>query len=485
MSRGTLAYEIAPETPVQFLKGVGEARAALLAEQGIATARDLLFWFPHRWEDRRHPVRIRDIRTTGEAVLLRGSVVATNAKVSRRKRMAIFEAVLDDGTGTLPLVFFNQGYLADKILREDRLSVYGTPRISAWGGRLEIDNPEWEKLEPGTESDDGEIVPIYSTIAGIPDKVVRALIRRALEVVPRLEDPLPAELARRLGVITQRQALLAIHAPSDLTPDLADGSSEAHRRLILEEFFSFQLALRLRRASEETKRKKRTIAITDRIRQSVREVLPFRLTAAQKRVLKEIADDLQSERPMYRLLQGDVGSGKTIVALIAALVAIENGHQAALLAPTEILAEQHFQRIAELVGTRIRVAKLAGSTRAGERRQLLEALQSGAIDLLVGTHALLEHPVTFRSLGLAIVDEQHRFGVAQRQKLFEKGDLPDILVMTATPIPRSLAIALYGDLELSVIDELPPGRVPVRTVVRGSAQIPKVWSFVEEELAAG
>jgi ATP-dependent DNA helicase RecG len=400
--------------------------------------------------------------------------------------MAIFEAVLDDGSGSLPMVFFNQGYLADRILRGDLLNVYGTPRVSAWGGRLELDNPEWEKIDPDKPDEDGgEIVPIYSTIAGIPDRVVRALIRRALEVVPRLEDALTPALARRLGVISQREALLAVHAPADLTPELVAGTSPAHRRLILEEFFSFQLALRLRRASEEPKSKTRRIEITDGIRQNVREILPFRLTGAQKRVLKEIAADLQGERPMYRLLQGDVGSGKTIVALIAALVAIENGHQAALLAPTEILAEQHYQKIEELVGTKVRVAKLAGSTRAAERRPLLAALRAGEVDLLIGTHALLEHPVAFRSLGLAIIDEQHRFGVAQRQKLFEKGDLPDILVMTATPIPRSLAIALYGDLELSVIDELPPGRQPVRTGVRGSNRTGKVWSFVEEELAAG
>ncbi len=485
MTRAPIATELAPDTPVQFLKGVGEARAALFAAQGIATVRDLLFWLPHRWEDRRHPKRIRDIRKSGEPVLLRGAVRATATKITPRKRMAIFEVVLDDGTGTLPMVFFNQGYLADRIRKGDLLSVYGTPRISAWGGRLELDNPEWEAIEPGDEGGEGEIVPIYSTIGGIPDKVVRALIRRSLDAVARIDDPFSDLVARRLGVIPRRAALLAVHAPADLTPDLVEGTSAAHRRLILEEFFAFQLTLRLRRASEETRRKERTIAITDAIRGHVREVLPFRLTNAQKRVVKEIAGDLQSARPMYRLLQGDVGSGKTIVALIAAMIVIENGHQAALLAPTEILAEQHYQRIAQLVGGRIRVAKLAGSTRAAERRTMLAALAAGTIDLLVGTHALLEDPVTFRSLGLAIVDEQHRFGVAQRQKLFEKGDLPDILVMTATPIPRSLAIALYGDLDLSVIDELPPGRQPVRTAVRGSNQLATIWSFVEKELDAG
>jgi ATP-dependent DNA helicase RecG len=244
--------------------------------------------------------------------------------------------------------------------------------------------------------------------------------------------------------------------------------------------------LRLRRAKEEGATKERKIRIDEAMREKVRSILPFKLTGAQKRVLKEIADDLQSSKPMYRLLQGDVGSGKTIVALIAALLVIENRHQAAVMAPTEILAEQHFQRIQQLLeGSEIRVAKLSGSTASRERKQILTDLSKGRIDLLVGTHALLEEKVRFKELGLAIVDEQHRFGVAQRQQLFAKGTLPDILVMTATPIPRSLALALYGDLELSVIDELPPGRIPIKTVVRPGGGLPRIFDFMEKEIAAG
>jgi ATP-dependent DNA helicase RecG len=228
------------------------------------------------------------------------------------------------------------------------------------------------------------------------------------------------------------------------------------------------------------------VAPDDVIRDSVRKVLPFSLTGAQKRVLKEIATDMQSSKPMYRLLQGDVGSGKTIVALIAALIAIRNGHQAALLAPTEILADQHFERILQLLdGSDISVVKLTGSTPASTRPRLLQRIASGDAHLVIGTHAILEPRVRFKSLGLAIVDEQHRFGVVQRQKLFDKGELPDILVMTATPIPRSLAIAMYGDLELSVIDELPPGREPIRTYVRGTSQMPKVFRFIEEQISEG
>jgi ATP-dependent DNA helicase RecG len=276
-----------------------------------------------------------------------------------------------------------------------------------------------------------------------------------------------------------------LHAPAELTEEFLRQRSAAHHRVILQEFFSFQLALRVRRASEEMKTKSRRIVINDQLRAEVRRVLPFRLTTAQKRVLREIADDLRSGKPMYRLLQGDVGSGKTIVALIAAMVMIRNGHQVALLAPTEILVEQHYQRISQLVDGSISIARATGSMRAAERKALLAGLGGGQIQLVVGTHALLEEKVEFRSLGLAIVDEQHRFGVEQRQKLFSKGEMPDILVMTATPIPRSLALAIYGDLELSVIDELPPGRQKITTAVRGSSDVERVYEFVDEQISSG
>ncbi|HVR42484.1 MAG TPA: ATP-dependent DNA helicase RecG [Thermoanaerobaculia bacterium] len=475
---------VAPDTPVQYLRGVGDERARRFAAVGVETARDLLDWLPFRWEDRRYPTRIAEIRRPDAAIAVRGRVIAAGAKTTRVRRMQIFEAVIDDGSGTLLLVFFHQPWLGERIARGDVLSVWGTPHVNA-RGRLQMQNPEWEKLEGEQGDEEGAIVPIYPQITGIPPKVVRATVRQALEAILDLDDPMPEPLRRRLGVIGLSEAIAGLHAPAALGPELEQGRSPAHRRLILDEFFAFQLALRIRRCGEERRRKKRKIVVDERIRAKVREVLPFRLTAAQKRVLHEIAADLQSERPMYRLLQGDVGSGKTIVALIAAMLAIENGHQAALLAPTAILAEQHYQRVRQYVDHRVRLARLAGSTPPSERKSLLAALAAGEIDLLVGTHALLEKPVAFRSLGLAIVDEQHRFGVAQRQKLFEKGELPDILVMTATPIPRSLAISMFGDLELSVIDELPPGRTPVRTVVRGTARLPRVWEFVESELAAG
>lgn len=476
---------VTPETPIQFLKGVGKARAEMLAEQGISTAGDLLWFFPFRYEDRRHPTRIADIgRHLEEYVLLRGKVMSARAHVSPIKRMRLFEVVLEDASGGVRLVFFNQPFLARQIERGDRLAVWGAPRATP-SGHIQIESPAWEKFE-GEESEEGEIVGIYSKVGNIPPLQLRRMIASALdEALPALPDEMPEEIRVHFGVIGLHEAIEAIHRPKELTEEFLKLRSPAHLRVIMQEFFAFQLALRVRRASDEVRRKSRQIVVDDAIREEVRSILPFHLTAAQKRVVKEIAGDMQSPKPMYRLLQGDVGSGKTIVALIAAMIAIRNGHQVALLAPTEILVEQHYQRIRQLLDDSVVVARATGSMAAGERRTLLAGLREGFIQLVIGTHALIEEKVQFKSLGLAIVDEQHRFGVEQRQKLFAKGDSPDILVMTATPIPRSLALAMYGDLELSVIDELPPGRQQIRTEVRDGSAIERVYKFIETEIASG
>ena len=473
---------LTPTDPIRVLPNIGSRRAQVLEEYGLARVEDLLWFFPYRYEDRRHPVRIADLgHHVDEPVLLRGEVRTCGAKVSPVKRMKIFEALLEDGSGAVMLVWFNQPYLAEQIKRGDRLAVYGVPRLSQYR-RLQIESPDWEAWN---EEDEGAIVPIYSKIANVAPKALRQAISAACEALPLLDDPLPPAMRKRLDVIDLAPALLEIHRPRELTPECLRSRSPAHLRIILQEFFAFQLALRLRRATEEVKRKSRRIRIDDEIRAEVKRILPFKLTAAQRRVVKQIADDLQSEKPMYRLLQGDVGSGKTIVALIAAIIAIRNGHQVALLAPTEILVEQHYQRIRQLLGDSIVIAKATGSMAAGERRTLLAGLREGLIKLVVGTHALLEERVVFKSLGLAIVDEQHRFGVEQRQRLFAKADTPDILVMTATPIPRSLALAMYGDLELSVIDELPPGRTAIKTAVRASTDLDRVYAFIDAELDRG
>jgi ATP-dependent DNA helicase RecG len=473
---------LAPTDSVRAIPDLGARRASVLEANGLERVDDLLWFFPFRYEDRRHPVRIADLgHHLDQPVLLRGEVRSCRANVSPVRRMKIFEAMLEDGSGAVMVVWFNQPYLAEQIKRGDRLAVYGVPRLSHYR-RLQIESPDWEAWN---DEDEGAIVPIYSKIANVAPKALRQAIAAACEALPLIDDPLPPALRKRLGVIDLAPALHEIHRPRELTPEFLRSRSPAHLRIILQEFFTFQLALRVRRAAEEVKRKSRRIVVNDEMREEVRRILPFKLTAAQKRVVKEIVDDLQSDKPMYRLLQGDVGSGKTIVALIAAIIAIRNGHQVALLAPTEILVEQHFQRIRQLLGDSIVVAKATGSMAAGERRTLLAGLREGIIKLVVGTHALLEERVVFKSLGLAIVDEQHRFGVEQRQRLFAKADTPDILVMTATPIPRSLALALYGDLELSVIDELPPGRTAVKTYVRVSTDLDKVYAFIDEELDHG
>ena len=473
-----------PDTTVQFLKGVGKGRAEALAAAEIHTVHDLLWFFPYRYEDRRHPTRIADLgRYLDMPVLLRGKVISARAHISPVKRMKIFEAVLEDGTGAVKLVWFNQAYLADQIGRGDRLSVFGAPRYTSYS--LQIDSPDWEKFE-GDEEDEGSIVPIYSKVTNVAPKALRQIIGRAVdEALPELDDPMPPEIRERLGVIGLAEALAALHRPAALDEAFLRQRSPAHLRIILQEYFTLMLAMRVRRASEEVQKKERKIEVDDELRAEVRRILPFKLTNAQRRVVKEIVDDLTSDKPMYRLLQGDVGSGKTIVALIAAIVMIRNGHQVALLAPTEILAEQHYQRIRQLVDHSIVVAKATGSMSAGERRTLQSGLREGYIQLAVGTHALLEEKIRFKSLGLGIVDEQHRFGVEQRQALFEKAETPDILVMTATPIPRSLALAMYGDLELSVIDELPPGRQAVKTVLRTASQLDRVWKFIDDEIDAG
>jgi ATP-dependent DNA helicase RecG len=475
-----------PDTPVNYVKGVGPSRGSFLASQGLRTVRDLIYWFPLRYEDRRQVVAIRDLAGVDRPVTVYGRVVSARAKRSPVRRVELFEAVLDDGTGALQLVWFHQPWVVNSIRKGDRISVFGLPKVTNYR-QIKMDNPEFEVLEgEGEASWDGAVVPVYQAIGTITSKQMRRLVFQAMDALPNLGDPLPEPIRAALGVMPLQEALSGLHFPANVDEACLARRSEPHRRIISEEFFGFQLYLRARRAVGVERRKPRELIIDDRIRDKVRSVLPFRLTAAQKRVAKEIVDDLRAAEPMYRLLQGDVGCGKTIVALVAAIVVVENGFQVALLAPTEILAEQHYERIRQLVDeSGIVVEKLTGSMPAPDKRAILERVRDGRTQILIGTHAIIEDRVEFRQLGFAIVDEQHRFGVLQRQKLFRKGDSVDILVMTATPIPRSLALAAYGDLELSVIDELPPGRQAVRTLVRGRGRLPKIWEFVEEKIAEG
>jgi ATP-dependent DNA helicase RecG len=374
--------------------------------------------------------------------------------------------------------------------RGQQVVLFGQAELRGAGG-VQLTNPQYEILdEQDAETiHTGRIVPVYERTGAVTPKIQRRLVHDVLEQLPRdLADPLPVALRQRWQLPDRVAALHTTHFPPADASLIALNrfATPAQRRLIFEEAFLFQTGVLARRRSVEAEQKPALIQVNERIRESARQVLPFRLTAGQRQSLKEIVEDLQRPHPMNRLLQGDVGAGKTIVALLAALVAMENGLQVAFMAPTEILAEQHFTNISRLLrASRFRVALLTGSTSAAARKRQLAEVESGAVHLVVGTHALVEGGVRFHQLGLVVIDEQHRFGVLQRATLREKGLHPDVLVMTATPIPRTLALTLYGDLDVSVIKDLPPGRLPVRTIAKPESRRDEIYAFIRNQLEAG
>ena len=477
---------------LRFLKGVGPRRAAELALAGLRTADDLLHRFPIRFEDRSRLRRSTDLRP-GESVAVSGDVVSAGLRRTRRHGFSLFEMLVRDDAGTFRVVWMNQPFLQEVFSPGLRVALYGKVEWREPGG-LRLTNPQYE-LVGGAEADDdegmhtGRLVPVYERIGSLTTKQLRRLVHDVLQQLPTaLEDPLPAALRRRHTLPDRREALWAAHFPAAETPLqlLNRFRAPAQTRLIFEELFLFQLGLGLRRRAIAKERKPRTIRVDDTIRRSALAVLPFRLTAGQKRALRTIVDDMRRPRPMNRLLQGDVGCGKTIVALLAALVVMENGLQVAFMAPTELLAEQHYLSVGRaLAASRFRVTSLTGSAGAKARRDVVAAIESGAADLVVGTHALVQREVSFRELGLAVIDEQHRFGVLQRATLRDKGRRPDVLVMTATPIPRTLALTSYGDLDVSVIRDLPPGRRPVKTKVEPESRRDAVYEFVGRRLREG
>jgi ATP-dependent DNA helicase RecG len=485
---------VSADTPLRFLRGVGPRRAEQLATHGLHTVEDLLYVFPFRYEDRRKFARIADLRVGGPETTLDVRVADSRIIPTRRPGFSLFEAHLEDATGSVRVVWYNQPYLERLFVEGRRAVIFGRPTEDRYERGLVLENPDYELLgdDDGEGIHTGRIVPVYRKLGELSSRMQRTLMHRALSSLTpgRLPEPVPAEIARRTKLLDRLDALRQTHfpLPEARLDELAERRTAAQRTLAFEEIFLLQLALVLRRHAVRSEGRGISYELADALRTRLAGLLPFKLTGAQKRVLREIGDDLRSTHSMNRLLQGDVGSGKTIVALLTLLVAVENGYQGAFMAPTEILAEQHFRNIASLLVDKksdYRVAILTGSSRAAERRRVLEGLASGDVQLIVGTHALFEPGVEFRRLGLVVVDEQHRFGVLQRAALVSKGPRPDVLVMTATPIPRSLALTLYGDLDLSIIDELPPGRTPVRTVVRRESQRAKVYSGVEREVASG
>jgi ATP-dependent DNA helicase RecG len=486
-----MTHMISLSGEVKYLKGVGPQRAETLAKRGIATLADLIAYLPFRYEDRSHFASIREI-VPGQTVTLRVEVVEGQLLRYARSYNTIYHLIVHDATGRLHCRFFHSGYLENRFKPGQQLVIHGKADFDPnRPARMEMTNPQVEAL--GDESSDstevGRIVPIYEAIGNVSSRMLRRIIRQALESVPSdLPDLLPEAMRARYSFPSRREALLYVHFPpqaEDITK-LNEFRSAAHQRLIFEEFFFFEFSLALR---QRTMQQIPGIAFRVRepaVRDALKRILPFKPTGAQKRVLAEIAADLEKPVPMGRLLQGDVGSGKTIVALEAATIVIENGHQVALMAPTEILAVQHFLSARRIFArTGYRVELLISGLKAAEKREALERIREGAAQLIVGTHAVIEEAVQFARLGLVIVDEQHRFGVLQRKKLMEKGKAPDVLVMTATPIPRTLALTLYGDLDTSVIDEMPPGRVPIETRLTSEPHLAGVWETLRREIARG
>ncbi len=470
--------------PVTVLRGVGSERAGLLARLEIRTVEDLLYHRPRRYEDRRHFRPIGQL-AMGEAVLTGGRVVAAGTKRWKQRSRSLFELILEDGTGRLHCRWWNLPFMEDQFRIGDELVVFG--KVRSLKPRT-IDHPETEVVEGGEERSIhiGRIVPLYPLTEGLTQRWLRGLIWRALAAAePQIVEPWP-EL-ESIGRLPRARALRLLHFPEN------DGEAEtARRRLALDEFIELQLAIQRRRRALQTKAKALPCGGDNRLIKPFLARLGFKLTEAQTRVLREIRADLAGPHPMRRLLQGDVGSGKTVVAACAALMALESGFDVAFMAPTEVLAGQQFERFRawfEPLGVAVELRTGSRKTDDAGGPTLFAPASAPRdtrpVTLWVGTHALLEPTFAPDKLGLVIIDEQHKFGVAQREQLVRKGRYPHLLVMTATPIPRTLGLTLYGDLDVSVIDALPAGRGSLRTFVRGADRLPKVWEFVRDQLRQG
>jgi len=475
------------DTPIEFLKGVGPQRAEVLQKElHIFSYRDLLELYPFRYIDKTHFYKINQLKDDLADVQIIGKIIRLKEEgVGRKKRL---KAVFEDETSSMELVWFKGvSWIKKSLKRNEQIVVFGKPTL--YKGVFSISHPEIETIEAYKKSLVTSMQGVYPSTEKLSSKflhskgiakLMHGLLEQVSKVIP---ETLSSEIQKEYKLISKRDALLNIHFPkSDVL------LAQAIRRLKFEEFFFIQLGL----LKMKQHRKKINLSypfsnIGDHFNSFYKEQLPFELTAAQKRVLKEIRMDVASGKQMNRLVQGDVGSGKTIVALMVMLMAKDNGFQACLMAPTEILATQHVQGLEEMVhAVGMKMALLTGSTKTARRREIHQALESGELDILVGTHALLEDKVKYKNLGIAIIDEQHRFGVSQRSKMWKKNDRPPhVLVMTATPIPRTLAMTVYGDLDISVIDELPPGRKPITTLHKTDKHRLSLFHFLKKEIELG
>jgi ATP-dependent DNA helicase RecG len=495
-SQPAIAHRRSPidlQTPVKFIKGVGPKRADDLASHNIFTVEDLVYNLPYRYEDRAHFKKVKQL-FPGERASILVQVLTAGLMVTPKSRTRIFDLAARDESGVVRCKWFHSDYLAQrKIFKSgQKVIFYGKFEVDPYGtGNLQAINPEFEILDEEVLSGDslemGRIVPVYESIKGCSSRVLRRIIHTVLEELKEMGDTLPAEILSRRSLPSRGMALREAHFPPPgiSTDELSHFRTRALHRLIFEELFFLEVGMALKR------RRARSFPgfqfqINPAIREAVKKILPFHPTRAQKRVLKEIVDDTCRPVPMNRLLQGDVGCGKTIVALEAAAIAIENGYQAVLLVPTEILAEQHYFNTRRIyLKNGYSVALLKSGLKKKERQDLLGELTEGRIQMLIGTHALLEPDVRFQKLGLVLIDEQHRFGVMQRYQLMRKGGTPHTLVMTATPIPRTLAMTLYGDLDVSIIDELPPNRSPIITRLVSEEERNAAYRFLRDQVKQG
>jgi len=474
------------ETDIQYLHGVGPKRAELLKKElNISTFRDLLHFFPFRYADRSKFYSVREVEASTAYIQLRGRIVSTQMLGEQRTKR--FVATLSDGTGNIDLVFFKGiKWIQEKVKVGGEYVVFGKP--TSFGSSCNIVHPEVETASEETLSRLGTLCGVYPSTekiknAGLGNKTFSSLIRELLgKALPQVQETLPAYIIERQRLCPLDFALANIHFPKDL-----QSLRKAQERLKFEELFILQLSLQKQKFIRMRASYGLLFNTIGAAFNGVYKNIPFPLTGAQKRVLHEIREDVRSGRQMNRLLQGDVGSGKTLVAILSAMMAVDNGFQACIMAPTEVLAQQHFHGVQKyLTGTGIKAVLLTGTTKAAERREIHAGLLDGSIHLIFGTHALIEDTVQFKNLGLAVIDEQHRFGVEQRSKLWSKAAVaPHILVMTATPIPRTLAMTLYGDLDVSILDELPPGRKPIQTVHWTESQRGKLHEFMRQQIKAG
>ena len=457
------------------IKGIGPGREKQLHKLGITNITSLLTYFPRTYEDRRTIYRIGDLKS-GMIGGVVGNVIAVQEK-RPRPRLSILEVVIADGTGPLKIVLFNQGYKKNFYKKGQRLYAYGKAEFQY--GSMQMNTPQIENLGDGGEPERG-IVPIYALADGVSQFVVRSSVRNWFAANHELPEILPAEVREVHQYMTRYDAFKMMHFPES-----SERYEEARHQLAYEELFVMQSGLALLRNKEQCHKGPKMGPNGDLMAQCI-ENLPFSLTGDQQRALEDIRIDMEDERPMQRLLQGDVGSGKTVVATLSLLKAIENGYQGALMAPTEILAAQHYEGITEVCGNLgITIELLTGSTTKKEKERIYEGLADGSIHMIIGTHALIQEGVNFHNLGLVIIDEQHRFGVEQRARLQQKGTYPHVLIMTATPIPRTMTLSVYGDLAVSLIKEMPPGRKPVKTYVVDSSYKDRLRAFFGKEMAEG